>query len=160
MKKWVSTTKTSLYNHRINNRARNNCIRLPTFEWQKEIFYKVPWRILKVFQASYAGKDKCLLHWHIANSKHLKALSELHINKNHFTHLWAGMWQLAKVSIATPHNNVKQDEWLNQSKIEHQSKTAQIRFLARPSRLNVLYQYKVPRVLDDHKSHVSATKWI
>lgn len=126
----------------------------PHLNGSEKFFYKVTWRILKVLPC---WKDKGLLNWHIANPKHLKVLSELHINKNHFTHLWAGMWQLVKVSIATPHNNVKQDEWLNQSKIEHQSKTAQIRFLARTARLNVLYRYKVPRILDDHESHGSAT---
>lgn len=105
-------------------------------------------------------RDKCLLHWHVANSKHLKVLSELHINKAHFTHLRAGMWQLVKVSIATPHNNVKQDEWLNQSKIEHQSKTAQIRFLPTTERFNVLYWFKIPRIHDDNKGHVSEANWI
>lgn len=97
-------------------------------------------------------KDWCLLHWQVANSKHRKVLSELHVNKNHCTHLWAGMWQLVKVSIATPHNNVKQDEWLNQSKIEHWSKT-------RTELLDVLYWYEVPRILDEHKGHVSEANW-
>lgn len=59
---------------------------LPTFKRQKEMFIKLHEEFWKS-SGLLCWKDKCLLYWHIGNSKHLKALSELHINTNHFTHL-------------------------------------------------------------------------